>query len=374
MSKFVEEYRRLMETVAIPTHMGLALQKLLSNFYFHPTDFDEFHSKDEALLRLVNNLITERLPAAVLPTLVAACDVVCSEFDLGYAHISEYLILYSKVDDQPVALITIHPTADPVLVKQVVSATSPELLQAWTDQFVREDLVEKVRLNLLGIGQNGIETTYTEFSPDRKLNPNTAAHYYPGQMHPGLLMEKFLASDSNVLFLIGPPGTGKSSYIHQMMTTDGWVSAYSAEDQFVLEHPQLVSHIRSLHYNAKIILEDADELMRKRSEGNRHMSAILNLTSGVAPSSRKLIITTNLPHLREVDEALLRKGRTFAVLKFRHHTREEAVGLLDHLERDVKIVDTLKDDELSLGNLLVNDDLRAESASVEETVPSFGFP
>ena len=129
-----------------------------------------------------------------------------------------------------------------------------------------------------------------------------------------------------------------------------------------------------MNYNAKVILEDADELMRKRSEGNRHMSAILNLTSGVAPSSRKLIITTNLPHLREVDEALLRKGRTFAVLKFRHHTREEAVGLLDHLGRDVEVVGTLKDDELSLGNLLVNDDLRTETASVEETVPSFGFP
>src|SRR3712207_7327386 len=57
------------------------------------------------------------------------------------------------------------------------------------------------------------------------------------------------------------------------------------------------------------VLEDADNFLRPRKEGNSMMHRFLNVGDGlVTMSHKKMIFSTNLPSVKEVDPALDRKS------------------------------------------------------------------
>lgn len=149
---------------------------------------------------------------------------------------------------------------------------------------------------------------------------------------PEQMWRDFKASDANVLLLIGSWGTGKSNYITRMVAESGWskdICLYDRED--VILHPKMSEHLRGMPAGSVVIMEDADKLISKRSDDNENIAAVLNLTSGIATSDVKIIITTNLPNLKSVDPALLRPGRTFKVLEFKALTIEQAHALRDKM-------------------------------------------
>lgn len=153
--------------------------------------------------------------------------------------------------------------------------------------------------------------------------------FYPYMSHtPAKLWEEFEKSNSNILLLIGPPGTGKSNFITQMLAARGWEKrTYLADQDSVLQRPDLVDYIRGLDDGSVMVTEDSDKMVEKRTNGNSMMSALLNATSGIASTNVKLIISTNLASLKDVDEALIREGRTFKILKFRLLDLDEALEL-----------------------------------------------
>src|SRR4029434_4412042 len=66
------------------------------------------------------------------------------------------------------------------------------------------------------------------------------------------------------------------------------------------------------------VVEDADHLLKPRSDGNEHLHRFLTIADGVVRSQgRKIIFSTNLPNVGDLDEALIRPGRCFA----REHVR-----------------------------------------------------
>jgi ATP-dependent 26S proteasome regulatory subunit len=50
--------------------------------------------------------------------------------------------------------------------------------------------------------------------------------------------------------------------------------------------------------------------------------------------TKKIILSTNLPSITEIDEALLRKGRCYDVLKMKRLTPDQAVVLLAKIKPD----------------------------------------
>jgi GTPase SAR1 family protein len=141
-------------------------------------------------------------------------------------------------------------------------------------------------------------------------NNATLEHFY----------KEFSESECRILLLIGPTGTGKSTFVRS------WVSsqrkrALVAYEESVLQDPSLYQ--KAVEYDA-LVLEDADNLLRAREKGNPIMSGLLNMSDGVVRNETKVIISTNLPSLTNVDSALLRPGRCFAVLQFREPTTSEA--------------------------------------------------
>lgn len=158
------------------------------------------------------------------------------------------------------------------------------------------------------------------------------------------LAEDFMRSDANVMLLIGPPGTGKTSFIKSLvneMNADAWLT-YDASlhksDKLHKDFMQPTDAPRIL------ILEDADTILSARSDGNEAMGRLLNLADGmVSTGSRKLVFSTNLPNLHSVDEALLRPGRCFGILRFRELNRDEAAAACKSIGREMTV--EMKDHE-----------------------------
>lgn len=213
-------------------------------------------------------------------------------------------------------------------------------------------------------GSNRIPVMNRLFTSDRAVHdaPITLPEFVPSPderiTYPFLeqtaaeLWDAFAASSSNVMILIGPPGTGKSSLIRGMLDRRGWDdNAYLADSTNTIMHPGFVEHIRTLPRGSVVVTEDSDQLLESRENGNTAMATLLNATSGLASTDTKFLIGTNLSSLNKSDEAILRRGRLFKVLSFRKLTLEEAVkvrSIMGKSEVDLSVLGQ----EISLADAL----------------------
>ena len=142
-------------------------------------------------------------------------------------------------------------------------------------------------------------------------------------------IESYLDAKETVLVLQGPPGTGKTRLIRAILgeisrRNDGEAQVMYTGDLKALETDALfVKFITG--WDDAFVVEDADHLLKPRSDGNQHLHRFLTIADGVVRSQgRKIIFSTNLPNVGDLDEALIRPGRCFGRLNVRALTAEEA--------------------------------------------------
>jgi hypothetical protein len=136
--------------------------------------------------------------------------------------------------------------------------------------------------------------------------------------------DTYLASDSNVLILLGPPGTGKTSFLRGLLH-HAQSDALISYDPDILRDDEIFADFMS-GQERFMILEDADTFLASRTKsGNTVMHKFLNVGDGLlSTKGKKIVFTTNLPSIRDIDDALMRPGRCFDVLRFGKLTPEEA--------------------------------------------------
>ncbi|HEY3518985.1 MAG TPA: ATP-binding protein, partial [Gammaproteobacteria bacterium] len=147
------------------------------------------------------------------------------------------------------------------------------------------------------------------------------------------LIDGYLRSHETVLVLQGPPGTGKTRLVRAILAAmsrrkgDSAKIMYTADRRALDQDETFVEFITGSH--DALVVEDADHLLMPRSDGNDKLHRFLCVADGVVRAlGRKIIFTTNLPNIGDIDEALVRPGRCFAVLRTRNLERPEAQHLL----------------------------------------------
>ena len=143
---------------------------------------------------------------------------------------------------------------------------------------------------------------------------------------------RYLASPETIMVLQGPPGTGKTRLIRAILgaiarVNDGHASALYTGDKKTMDSDQIfVTFITGWH--DAFVVEDADHLLRPRAEGNETLHRFLTIADGVVRSQgRKIIFSTNLPNVGDLDDALIRPGRCFAHVFTRDLSGPEAIAL-----------------------------------------------
>lgn len=142
--------------------------------------------------------------------------------------------------------------------------------------------------------------------------------------------DRYMNSSANILLLIGPPGTGKTTFIRGLLSHRN-ASAIVSYDSQILEKDGFFA--RFIEDDTEImVLEDSDAFLKSRSDGNTMMHRFLNVGDGlVTTRGKKMIFSTNLPSIRDVDSALVRPGRCFDIVTFDQLDTTQAKVLADKL-------------------------------------------
>jgi energy-coupling factor transporter ATP-binding protein EcfA2 len=138
--------------------------------------------------------------------------------------------------------------------------------------------------------------------------------------------DRYMESSASIILLIGPPGTGKTTFIRGLLHHAS-KNAIVTYDEKILDRDYVFARFIEDDVGVMVI-EDADNFLKPRSDGNSMMHRFLNVGDGlISMRGKKLIFSTNLPSIRDVDSALVRPGRCFDVVSFDNYTLEQTQKL-----------------------------------------------
>jgi hypothetical protein len=151
--------------------------------------------------------------------------------------------------------------------------------------------------------------------------------YYPWLGEPvAAYLARYFADSASVLFIMGEPGTGKTSLLRHFIYANQLKAIVTYEEKLLNSDEMFVS-LMSMGDDAVLVIEDAESLVQARDAGGGTgmMTRFLNVSDGLVHlARRKIVFTTNQNDFRGVDPALIRPGRCFGALKARALTHEEA--------------------------------------------------
>lgn len=191
---------------------------------------------------------------------------------------------------------------------------------------------EATFINWVTAGPQGLKTTKR-----RLVVPKYVDGQFPwlteatGFQEPGEFFKAFLKSSENILIIYGDPGTGKSTLLRLLIEASGADATYSSDPKVIGTDDFFSDFLSEDDSNndsvSLLVMEDCDVLLSSRkTTHNEHMSRFLNTGDGLVSShKKKLVFTTNLTNLNDIDDALLRPGRCYAAIKARRLDRDEAI-------------------------------------------------
>lgn len=230
----------------------------------------------------------------------------------------------------------------------------------WTDTSERARRFEESLLEIVGDRRMREETFtmdwrfsgghgYTTGASFEELaDPALLDEAYPALGEPvAQYIERYLAARESILILQGLPGTGKTRLVRAILAAISRRKGASAKvlytaDRHALESDRIFLQFITGEHDA-FVIEDADHILTSLANGNEHVHRFLAVADGVVRAQgRKVLFTTNLPNVNDIDDALLRPGRCFGNVRTRALNREEGASLVGRLcEKHGGALDTL---------------------------------
>jgi len=134
--------------------------------------------------------------------------------------------------------------------------------------------------------------------------------------------------------LHGYPGTGKTYYMRHLINSVGQKILYVPPSMVHYINDPFFIRILGKHKGAVLLIEDADNVLRKRDQttDSQNVSSLLNLSDGLLTDILQLkIVTTFNTNLKNIDPAFLREGRLIARYEFQKLKQQKAQALSDSL-------------------------------------------
>ena len=204
-------------------------------------------------------------------------------------------------------------------------------------------LKEKKKAKVYTIGSRGNSFYLIDSDIDRKFKMSKEElnlHYGENFNKKYKKLVKEFDNRDGLILLHGTPGTGKTSLIKNLISKIDkkfiYLPTYMIQN---LSSPEFITFLTTLNQdigNFVIIIEEAEDALRKRSEGkNPYISNILNISNGILNDIIKAqIICTFNTDMDNIDEALTRAGRLRFEHKFSKLNVEESNKLLNKLGKE----------------------------------------
>lgn len=182
-----------------------------------------------------------------------------------------------------------------------------------------------------GLGLETLAVPPLSFSLQRNYKPEAA------QLFQQLCSKLHSEQTSGLVLLHGAPGTGKTSFIQYLLAKQPRkVLALSPEMASELDKPSMTA-LLCKNKGAILLLEDAENLIVSRQQNRSSaLATLLNMSDGLIGRSLGIVVIAsfNCP-VKNIDAALLRKGRLLAMYEFQPLAATQATALLQHLGTNV---------------------------------------
>lgn len=203
---------------------------------------------------------------------------------------------------------------------------------------LKEEKPKSREIDLVGFSQGEY---YTITSEVNSVTTNIEENYNDDFLPVYKDIVDFLSRrESGIIIARGKMGTGKTSMIRHLITS--FPAHYVFITNGIAEHlgsPEFTSFLLE-NKDSIFILEDCEQILRKRTDNNFFGSGIaniLNMSDGLLSDifNIKFICTFNAD-MTMIDEALLRKGRCFANYEFKELCAEKTQKLLHSRGFDIE--------------------------------------
>lgn len=208
--------------------------------------------------------------------------------------------------------------------KDIIISKLDELLK----NYINNDITVDINYHFLANG------CVNDIRFGMKYTPELPNINYPYIKDMDLYVEKYFNSESPVIILMGEPGTGKTRFIRYLLSRlrkkhneEMWAVFFTSDPEMLKETSFFINFMASA--SKALVVEDMDKSLHKRVEGNEVMYSLLGVSDGVIDIGyKKMIFSTNLPSINNIDSAIIRKGRCFDIMEFRALTYEESIDFL----------------------------------------------
>jgi SpoVK/Ycf46/Vps4 family AAA+-type ATPase len=178
-----------------------------------------------------------------------------------------------------------------------------------------------------------------------------------------IVTQSMAKNESGIILFHGEPGTGKTTYIKNLICKFKDKDFIFIQNDFVrdLLKPSFVSFLLQ-NKNSALIIEDAEKVVasRENSGDDSVVSTILQLTDGLFSDflNIKIICTFNT-NIDRIDKALLRKGRMIAKYNFKPLAPEKTAALAkklgyDNVKGSLTLADIFEFDKREFNNAAKN--------------------
>lgn len=187
-------------------------------------------------------------------------------------------------------------------------------------------------ISLVVNGRNGLTTTNLKLKkPQLRLADNYNDDLL--ELHQKIVSTLRQKMQSGLFLFHGLPGTGKSTYIRYLIRVANKKVIFIPPGMAGNLDTPAITELLIENANTIFVIEDAEELLISRDSGkNSSISMLLNLTDGLLGESLGIqVIATFNTELKNIDKALLRKGRLLALYDFQKLSISKSRSLLEKL-------------------------------------------